>query len=311
MATHIPAEVRQEQTQWTIILRAKGDSEEARIALGELVRIYQRTVRCLVVRLRPPERLDVDDIVQDYFQSIITRSGLKNVNPELGSFKCWLKASVRNHTLNRIQAQKAQKTGNLVTDPGEVLADFEGEEHEPYFKWDTQPDERYDAHALNLLLRAEALDVCDETIRRMKLKRLKPEQFAILCKLLPCRATEPAPLAELTRELNLSEPVLRDKIKVLRKEFRDTMCEVIADGLQLQPGEDPLLHYSVRRELKELCEALSYTSRPCSLLGAREKAVKRDAAHPKRGASRGAQSASSHWHRQSTDAPSHRSAHAP
>lgn len=271
-----------EVTQWTIILRAQGEGEEARAALGQLVRIYQRTVRLHVIRCRPPAGLEVDDVVQDYFRAVLDRRYFAKLDRTKGRFKAWLYSSVRNHTWNMIRALKTQTGGRLVTGPGEILdRRGEGESAEVTFEWDRQGDTSHDAHALNELLRAEALDVCDEAIRRMMPRRRKPEQFKLLCRLLPGRATDVAPLADIAKELGMSEPVLRDKMNPLRAEFKRDVTDIIADGMQLPPGQDPLLHPAVRQEWLEVCAALSYSARSCPLIDAREKAPRRAAARPK------------------------------
>lgn len=245
-----------EQTQWTLIVRAQGEGEEARRALGELVRAYQRTVRLLVSRQPLPRGMEVEDVVQDFFQGIVRRGDILRIDPDKGRFRGWLTVAVRHHVANARRTYFAQRKGNKET----VSVDF----NDPERADSVRPTlESSTAAALRELLRAEALDVCDETIRRMTLKRRKPEQFRRLARLLPGRQLDPRPLRDEAAALGMAEATLRDKMNDLRAEFRNTLCEVVADGLQLPSGEDPLFNPLVRQELEELFNALGAPRDSC------------------------------------------------
>jgi RNA polymerase sigma factor (sigma-70 family) len=236
-----------EQTQWTLIVRAQGEGLAARQALGQLVRAYQRTVRLLVCRQQLPRDMDVDDVVQDFFKGIVSRGDIYNIDPSKGRFRGWLKVAVRHHVSNARRRYFAQRYGHTKTD----ATDFSDAEHS-----ETLASEACNPEALRELLRAEALDICDETIRRMMLRRRKPEQFKRLARLLPGRQLDLRPLRELASELGMTEGTLRDKMNDLRAEFRETLCKVVADGLCLPDGEDLLFNPLVRQELAELFDAL-------------------------------------------------------
>lgn len=252
------------QTQWTLIQRAQGEGEVARKALGQLVGVYQRTVRLLVGRYWLPRGLDVDDVVQDFFQAVIRRD-IHRIDRSKGRFRGWLFAAVRHHVMNLRREWSAQRRGSgktALSVDDEHVADVLG-----------HADQFETPEALGELLRAEALDVCDETIRRMAERRIKPEQFELLKQLLPSRHLNLEPLARVAERLHMTEGTLRDKMNDLRAEYRRTMCKVIADGLLLEPGENPLLHPAVRRELDELFVAVSYERVESPLSSAARKSV--------------------------------------
>jgi DNA-directed RNA polymerase specialized sigma24 family protein len=255
------------QTQWTLIIRAQGEGEAARKALGQLVGVYQRTVRLLVGRYWLPRGIDVDDVVQDFFQAVVRRD-IHRIDRSKGRFRGWLSAAVRHHVLNTRREWSAQRRGNSNTAQAvevervaDSLVTCEGVE---------TPE------ALGELLRAEALDVCDETIRRMAQRRIKPEQFELLKQLLPSRHLNLEPLKQVAARLRMTEATLRDKMNDLRAEYRHTICKVIADGLLLDAGENPLLHPAVRRELDELFAAVSYAPAESPLSNAAQKSIRRD-----------------------------------
>lgn len=245
-----------EQTQWTLIVRAQGEGEAARRALGELVRVYQRTVRLLVSRQQLPRGLEIDDVVQEFFQGIVRRGDILRIDPDKGRFHGWLTVAVRHHVANARRTFFALSKGNKET----VSVDFNDPERADSFAPTSEP---CTAAALRELLRAEALDICDETIRRMTLKRRKPEQFRRLAQLLPGRQLDPRPLREEAAALGMTEATLRDKMNDLRTEFRNTLCAVVADGLRLPAGEDPLFNPLVRQELEELFNALGAPRDSC------------------------------------------------
>lgn len=253
------------QTQWTLILRAQGDGEAARKALGQLVRTYQRTVRVLVSRYWLPRGLEVEDVIQEFFHEVVRRD-IHRLDRSKGRFRGWLSTAVRNHILNTRREWSALRRGN--TKITESVEDGPGADLSHHGDLATP-------EALAELLRAEALDICDETIRRMAERRLKPEQFELLKQLLPGRHLDPEPLGRVAARLDMTEGTLRDKMNDLRGEYRRTMCKVIADGLLIEPGENPLLNPTLRRELRDLFTAVSLGAAQSPLCCAEQRAVPR------------------------------------
>lgn len=257
-----------QSTRWTLILRAKGQDEQARAALEQLVRTYQRTVRGHVQRWRLPPGLEADDIVQDFFHGLLRRGDLQRVAPEHGKFRTWLARCVDHHMSNQWRSFRTQTSGNSVTTTVDMNEHAE-------LSGVSSHRERGANEALDELLRAEALDVCDETIRRMTKNRKKPAQFELLARLLPGRQLNQEPLSDIAAQLGMKEPTLRDKLNDLRAEFKRTLCQVIADSLRLPDGKDPELHPAVKQELEGLFTALGKAPASSLLADAGAKALAR------------------------------------
>src|SRR5262245_60980231 len=99
-------------TSWTIIKDVRGDRCDARVAaLDRLIAIYWRPVY-LTLRLdwgAPPQ--DARDLTQDYFAHLLEPNHFDRLAPEHGTFRSWVKATLKNFVRNRRRDQVAFKRG--------------------------------------------------------------------------------------------------------------------------------------------------------------------------------------------------------
>src|SRR5688572_5185268 len=106
-------------TRWTLIHRAQGSGPEARVALNELVRRYERTIRGHIQRWGCPPGVRPDDVQQDYLLGFCRRDDKRDdigrLHQQHGKFRNFLAKSVKNHMRNAWNAWKAPGRGNLVT----------------------------------------------------------------------------------------------------------------------------------------------------------------------------------------------------
>lgn len=143
-------------TKWATILRAKdrGAAESRREALGELLSHYWRPVYSSV---RYGWRIPTDeaqDMVQGFFLTLLSRDFLKNVLPEKGHFRSFLKKALRNYMLNEIRdTGRLKRCGRTRILSSDSLDEIHGPEDDP--------DRAFDqAWAEDLLTRAiEALKI--------------------------------------------------------------------------------------------------------------------------------------------------------
>lgn len=228
-----------QSTRWSVVVRAGGEGKQARIAMEQLVRRYERTILCHIRRYGCPPGTTAEDEKQAFITAIIGRNDLGRLDPAKGRFRDWLSVAVRNHMHNTRKRWFAEKHGNLVTDrPG----DFE------VSRPATQEDD---------CLTAEALDVCDFALRRHREEARNKIRFDKLSRFLPGRTLDPAELGPLSSALGLSKNALSVAIHHLQARHKQIVHEIVADSLNIDcDGRDAWMIPAVRNELRELHAAL-------------------------------------------------------
>ena len=94
------SEFRFDTTHWTAVIAAGGGtSETARRAFGELYAIYSRPIHHFI-RRRGYSEPDAEDLVQEFFRSLLEKNHLAGVRRERGRFRSWLRASLRHFLAN-------------------------------------------------------------------------------------------------------------------------------------------------------------------------------------------------------------------
>jgi hypothetical protein len=228
-----------QSTRWSLVVRARGEGKEARVAMGELVRRYERTILCHVRRYGCPPGTTPEDEKQAFLTAVIGRNDLGRLDPAKGRFRDWLSVSVRNHMHNTRKRWLTDMRGNLVTDqPG----DFE------VARPATQEDD---------CLTAEALDVCDVALRQHREEARRKDRFDALSCFLPGRTLDPAELGPLSSSLGLTKNALSVAIYHMQARHKQIVHELVADTLHIDcDGRDPWTIAAVRDEIRELYAAL-------------------------------------------------------
>lgn len=84
-------------TRWTAILSAKDSREPSyRENLDYLIRLYWKPVYRFARVSWAKSNEDAKDITQEFFASLIARDSLKDVSPDKGRFRSFLKAALKN-----------------------------------------------------------------------------------------------------------------------------------------------------------------------------------------------------------------------
>ncbi|MBM3844912.1 MAG: sigma-70 family RNA polymerase sigma factor [Verrucomicrobia bacterium] len=230
-------------TRWTLILRARGETPEARAALGELCEAYYQPV----LRFLRREGRDEDvarELTQEFFARILARGAFEQVDPERGKFRSYLLGALRHFLADHRKHEQRLKRGGGVT-PESLDAASEGEQ-EPIQVADASapaPDACFDREWAMAVM-ARALEVLQKEFTDGG----KAEQFEILKPWLMGESSAMSQ-SDAARELVLTEGAVKVAIHRLRKRFRDAVRAEISQTLR-----DPGL---VDEELRHLIEALS------------------------------------------------------
>ncbi|MBX3744972.1 MAG: sigma-70 family RNA polymerase sigma factor [Verrucomicrobiae bacterium] len=104
-----PAEFR--TTHWSVVLQAGvGDAPRAADALERLCRAYWRPIYGYV-RRRGYGPHEAEDMVQGFFEGLLRREGLRQVDPAKGRFRSFLLASVNHFLANEWDRSQRLKRG--------------------------------------------------------------------------------------------------------------------------------------------------------------------------------------------------------
>lgn len=230
-------------TRWTLILRARGETPEARAALGELCEAYYQPV----LRFLRREGRDEDaarELTQEFFARILARGAFDEATPERGKFRSYLLGALKHFLADHRKHEQRLKRGGGVV-PESLDASAEGEQ-EPLQVADTSapaPEAFFDREWA-LAVMARALEVLQKEFTAAD----KADQFETLKPWLMGESSTMSQ-ADAARRLGLSEGAVKVVIHRLRKRFRDAVRAEISQTLR-----DPSL---VDEELRHLIEALS------------------------------------------------------
>ena len=220
-------------TRWTRVMKARGDSDEAKTALSELCEIYYAPVRAFVAHTAGAE--NADDKSQAFFARLLERAGLENVDPERGRFRSYLLGAVKHFLRDQAVKLGAQKRGG-----GSEQVPLDDEEAQIESAEDPPPDALFDREWAMALI-ARALEAIEE-------EQSSKQQFAVLKPWLSSGA-DGSSQADAAAELEISEGAVKVAIHRFRKRFRQCVRDEIG---QTVSGEE-----QISAELNYLIEVLA------------------------------------------------------
>ncbi len=233
------------RTRWTLIVRAQGAGPEARNALGELIRRYENFIVMLIRCFRHPPDVSAEELKQEYLRRVLERGDFRKLNSDLGSFRGFLRVSIRRFLANEWKRWKTAKAGRMGTDYG----DFD----------------LLHATSADLVLEAAfAMDTLRHVLERLRSEQRDVARFDALKPFLPGPDLDLQPHASVLHALGMTDNAFRQAVFKLRKRFQELLHEAVADTLT-DPDCDPSptdpardghrVALEVRRLYRSLCEA--------------------------------------------------------
>ena len=225
-------------TRWTLVLRARGETPEAKAALSELCEAYYQPV----LRFLRREGRDEDaarELTQEFFARVLERGGFGNVEPGRGRFRSYLLGALKHFLADLRDREQREKRGGGVTpeplipstdtSPGLEVAD-------PAAR---PPDASFD--------REWALAVMDRALGALAAEFRasgKADQFETL---KPWLVGETSALsqADAAARLGLSEGAVKVAVHRLRRRFRDLVKAEIAHTLPTPDDIDDELRHLI------------------------------------------------------------------
>ena len=100
-------------TRWTLVLRARGESVEARGALCELCEAYYQPV-FRFLRREGREEDAARELTQEFFARLLAGGGLGAADPRRGRFRSYLLGAVKHFLADQRDREHRQKRGRGV-----------------------------------------------------------------------------------------------------------------------------------------------------------------------------------------------------
>jgi len=246
------------QTRWTLVLKSRGTSEQARVALSELCEIYYQPVYSFLCNeLKDCEK--AREFAHEFFERLLERGGIDNADPSRGKFRSYLLGALKHFLIERKRYESRQKRGG--GNPMESIdAGIETEDSDflPFQIADTREDVSdliFDYKwALTILERAL------ESVQQKYENEGRSKYFETLKPFLVGYSDENAqPLSQLSaaEKLGISESAVRVAIHRLRKHFREAVKTEIAHTIPEGADPDEELHYLIEVISKNLSQRQS------------------------------------------------------
>lgn len=216
-------------TRWSLVLRAKGDTPEARTALSELCAAYcDPVLRSL--RSRGFDGDHARDLCQEFFALVLQGNSLDGADPRRGRFRSYLLGALRHFLSDLRERDSRQKRG------GGVAPESLERIPEPATESDDVQFDRDWAFALM----ARSLAVLTEEYRQVG----RGEWFAQLKPWLEGNVPD-ASQSEAAARLGLTEGALKVAIHRLRRRFREALLQEIRQTLPADADASEELRYLI------------------------------------------------------------------
>lgn len=228
------------------MLRARGDSAEARKALGELCGAYWQPV-FRFLRSEGRDEESARELTQEFFARLLARGGLAAAEPGRGRFRSYLLGAVKHFLADRREHERRLKRGGGVAPKSldATITNGQGTRAELQVADPAAlpPDSYFD--------REWALAVMDRAVTAAQQEFIaegKAEQFDVLKQWL-LGELPTLSMAQAAAQLGISESAVKVAVHRLRKRFRELVRAELAQTVA-SPAE-------VGEELRYLVEVLS------------------------------------------------------
>lgn len=223
-------------THWSVVLAAKDQhSQQGAEALELLCLTYWYPLYAFV-RSSGYSPHDAQDLTQEFFARLLEKDYLRVVEPEKGRFRTFLKMALKRFLAKEWARLRAEKRGghhvHLSIDTAEGEARFQQELTGPL-----TPERIYD--------RQWALTLLRQSLERLEREYANAGKASELQRLKPYLATQRGaiPYAGIATALQTTEGAARVAVHRLRRRFRETFREVVAETISTPEELDTEVSY--------------------------------------------------------------------
>ena len=225
-------------TAWTVIRSAQEHQDNVRqAALERLITVYWRPVYWQLRRDWNAPHWEAADLTQEYFARLIDGDFLEGVSKDKGSFRSYVKATLRNFVLNTKRAERAARRGG-GKDPIPV-EELNAVGAEPPGGLEG-PDRAFERELMRAIVR-EVLTELEEDCRR----RDREVQYELFFRFYSGEQQGQAPsYKDLQEQFSLGPHEVKNHLAEMRVKFRKCVLDHLRDGIS---SEDELV-----REIREV-----------------------------------------------------------
>ena len=209
---------RFDTTQWSMVVRARGETRDARAALGSLCRAYRPPVLAYI-RSRGYASDTAEDLAQTFFTRFLEDAYHTVADPTRGRFRAFLLTALKRFLINADAEAHAVKRG------GGVRMDALADEAQSGGEWlvdSVSPERAFE--------RGWAIAVLDAAMRRLRDEAEKSGKLALFEQLSEFLTERPdeADYARAAAALNLRRNTLAVAVHRLRHRLRELVREELA-----------------------------------------------------------------------------------
>lgn len=207
---------RFDTTRWSIVLRARGESADARAALEVLCRTYRPAVLAYI-RSRPHAGDAAEDLTQAFFASFLERAWHSSADPQRGRFRSFLLTALKRFLIDADAEARALKRGG-----GCRFQSLDENTARGLASGDT-PERAFE--------RAWARAVLGAALARLRDEAEEAGKLAMFERLSPFLVERPdaTDYARLAAELNLRRNTLAVAVHRMRHRLRDLVREELGE----------------------------------------------------------------------------------
>ena len=224
-------------THWSVLITAQGESPAAQEALEKICRSYWRPLYGFV-RGQGLGWQDAQDVVQEFFATLLRRQNFRTISQEKGRLRSYLLVSLKRflaseqHRLHGVK--RYQTTPSITLD--ELLA---SERADFDLAQKTTPDELYERRWILTLL--------DQVLARLEAEYRSAGKELLFCRVKDSLVGDAHGQlqAQIAAELGMTENAVNQAFHRFRQRYRVLLREEIAMTVT-QPGEveDELRHFA-------------------------------------------------------------------
>jgi DNA-directed RNA polymerase specialized sigma24 family protein len=218
-------------SHWSLIVRAQGEGQAARVALDQLLRRYDSTILALIRARRPPPHETPEAIKQQFLLGVWRRGDIKKLDEEKGRFRNWLRKAVKNHVFNTWEQYWVPRRGHAITDHPEGFDVAQSDSPE------------------DLCIAQEALDTVRYALAHHREKTANKRDFDVLQPFLAGPDMDLSVRAAAQAALGVKANALTQRIWHLHQKQKQFLYWAVADILNLDP-DDPAARSEIELELR-------------------------------------------------------------
>jgi RNA polymerase sigma factor (sigma-70 family) len=220
-------------TLWTLVLHGgRGEPAQVRAALVQLCRAYWYPLYSFV-RRRGYSPHDAEDLTQAFFAQLLEKRALERVDPELGRFRTFLLASLKNFLANDWDKAQARKRGG-----GQMIVSLDNEIAESRYQLEPSHDMTPERH----FERQWAVTLLDQVLAALRDEYHNEGKGDLFEELKIVLTGQPGAYADMAARLRRSEGAIKVAVHRLRHRYRELIRARIAETVGDDDVEDELRH---------------------------------------------------------------------